>query len=311
MKDHRSVDEIITEWEDRESSLLEDYQQVANTIAQQFGGTGRLKAMLGAKNFSSHRDGLGALSFKFPSPHKGPNYCKITLDRNDTYSVEFGRIRGGKKLTYTIVKTFKGVYFDQLKEIFEKTTGLYISLREETESSLLEGDQQEIDAIIKQLGGLDKLKGTVDAHTFYSNPKSPTSAVRFNFTPLHNDLNYCLIRLNRNYTYDVDFGIDAGSGHKKIKEFKQVRLYSLNRIFNETTGHKLSLREEAEPLDEAVVPPPIITFDDESLFDDKEGKFADSKVYQEAKKWKGYEVGMTFGVVTPESAERGEEDKHS
>ena len=190
-RDTRNVNDILAEWEGNESSLLsEGYQQVAETILKQLGGGGRLKAMIGAKNFTSHPDGLGALSFQFPSPHRGPNRVKITLDPSDTYTMEFGKITS-RGMKYQKTKEIEGVYNDQLRSIFEKETGLYLSLREE-------------------------------------------------------------------------------------------RLY------------------------EAATAPPIISSDDEDAFDSKEGKFADPDIQQEVKRWKGYNVSMTYQVVSPESAEAGD-----
>ena len=97
--------------------------QIAETILQQMGGAGRLVAMTGAKNFMM--DGP-ALSFKFPNRPKGrPNYCKVTLDPSDTYTVTFGRI---VKWDLRLVETFTGIYCDGLVDLFEIKTGLYLSL---------------------------------------------------------------------------------------------------------------------------------------------------------------------------------------
>ena len=98
----------------------------ALTILAQMGGAGRLKAMLGAKNFVRHEDGDGALSFQFPNKARSkPNYCKITLDPSDTYTVAFGRVGS---LDYRELATYSDIYADGLKSLFERTTGLYLSL---------------------------------------------------------------------------------------------------------------------------------------------------------------------------------------
>jgi len=106
---------------------------VAETIAQQLGGTGRLKAMLGAKYFL--KDGK-SLQFRFPNRARSkPNFIKITLTGMDDYDVQLGRI--GKKKnkeygfmedTFKILKTVRGIYADQLVSFLEKETGLAFHL---------------------------------------------------------------------------------------------------------------------------------------------------------------------------------------
>jgi hypothetical protein len=102
---------------------------VAQTIGQQMGGFGRIKAMTGAKNFIGLPNGL---SFDFPN-RKGPNHVKITLDPDDRYTVEFFKKPGMKammsgKLDSKKMNTHSGIYFDQLKPLFENETGLRLSL---------------------------------------------------------------------------------------------------------------------------------------------------------------------------------------
>ena len=109
-------------------------QQVAQTILRQMGGAGRIVAMTGAKNFVSYKAegdseygrGRGGISFKFPRPGKGkPNFVRITLTEMDTYQVEFGSIHGHN---YKVIAEYDDVYASQLKPLFEKETGLYLSL---------------------------------------------------------------------------------------------------------------------------------------------------------------------------------------
>lgn len=100
-------------------------KEIANTIMKQLvqsENTGRLKAMVGADKMSY--DNVGTLRFKFKGS-KVANWIKISLNSMDLYDVEFIKIHGTKM---TIVKEFNNVYNDQLKGIFEKTTGLYLSL---------------------------------------------------------------------------------------------------------------------------------------------------------------------------------------
>ncbi len=61
-----------------------------------------------------------------PKAKGGINKVRIELDRGrDLYNIEFGSLRSGK---YKVKKKFKGIYADQMGDLFEKTTGLYIRL---------------------------------------------------------------------------------------------------------------------------------------------------------------------------------------
>lgn len=102
----------------------EENQEIANTILNQMGGLNRIAVMTGAKDFMI--DGHG-VSFRYPKS-KHSNYIKVSLNGNDLYDVEFGRIRKVKGLpTYKQVETIDDLFFDQLKPIFEQKTGLYLS----------------------------------------------------------------------------------------------------------------------------------------------------------------------------------------
>lgn len=94
--------------------------QIARTILDQLGGSSKLTAMTGAYNFIDLGNGL---SFRIKNP--SANYIKIVLTSMDLYDVEIGRVRGNN---YTVVKQANGVYFDKLKPIIEKATGMYLSL---------------------------------------------------------------------------------------------------------------------------------------------------------------------------------------
>ena len=96
--------------------------EIANTIVQQMGGTGRLRAMLGAKLFIAIDNGL---QFKFPNRLRSRGNCvRIELEPNDTYKVSFWSIGSRAKL----VREVEGVYCDGLKSLFEEQTGLRLSL---------------------------------------------------------------------------------------------------------------------------------------------------------------------------------------
>jgi hypothetical protein len=93
-------------------------------LSQLTGGTknptGRLSAMIGAKNFVKSDAGNWVM-FKYP---RG-KYVKIKLTGRDLYDMEFGTIRG---INSKVTKEFKGLYNDMLKKTFEDYTKLYLSL---------------------------------------------------------------------------------------------------------------------------------------------------------------------------------------
>ena len=92
---------------------------VAKTIAQQLGKPALF--MLGAHTFTKTED---TLCFKIRGSQK-VNLIQITLKVDDTYTMEFWRIRGVKS---KCVKTLSGVYWDMLHDLIESETGLYTSL---------------------------------------------------------------------------------------------------------------------------------------------------------------------------------------
>ena len=102
------------------------FASTAKLIINQLGfSASRLAIMTGAKNFS-RCDENKYVAFRFTAKAANrANYCKITLEQTDTYTVEFGYIRGFK---YTVRSTDSGVYNDMLKSLFESKTGLRLSL---------------------------------------------------------------------------------------------------------------------------------------------------------------------------------------
>lgn len=96
--------------------------QIAQTIQSQFGN--KCFFMLGAYNILAHDDGL---SFRFKGSRKA-NYCKITLDASDTFTMEFLKIGRAPNFKTIEVRTESGVYADMLHGMIESTTGLATSL---------------------------------------------------------------------------------------------------------------------------------------------------------------------------------------
>lgn len=98
---------------------------VAETLLQQLGGAGMLRAMLGTKAILV--DG-NSVSFDFRMVKKA-NRCKVTYQPGlDLYRVDFYLVRANKAIC-DLVESFDLVYADSLKVVFESTTGLRLSLR--------------------------------------------------------------------------------------------------------------------------------------------------------------------------------------
>lgn len=90
----------------------------------QLGGWSRVKSFLGAKHLS-YGDGGRSLSFKFPNRKRSkPNFVKITVNPRDYYDIEFGRIQ---KYDYKVLESFTDVPGENLVDVFQRTTGLYLS----------------------------------------------------------------------------------------------------------------------------------------------------------------------------------------
>ena len=104
-----------------------DKRQAGETL-KQLGGN-RFIMMTGAKNFGVGPKGMG---FKIGRNSKKINYIRIDLDRGkDLYNMEFIRMarkKGELSPTLKVVKKIKGVYADQLRDLFTKYTGMYTSL---------------------------------------------------------------------------------------------------------------------------------------------------------------------------------------
>ena len=100
--------------------------QTAETIFKQFGGQNRLKFFVGANNFGFHnrpeKEEVDA-TFKFKMYSKA-NTVKVIYHRcPDVYTLQFLKVtRTGTKL----VNSYTHVYFDQLIELFEKETNLFL-----------------------------------------------------------------------------------------------------------------------------------------------------------------------------------------
>ena len=100
----------------------------ADITLQQLGGRGRLKAMIGAKDFFSDDNGQ-TLMFKYPRNKA----VRITLNGNDLYDIEFltlGRLnrKTWEMSPHKITGAFFDVGVENLRETIEEFTGLYLSM---------------------------------------------------------------------------------------------------------------------------------------------------------------------------------------
>jgi len=115
--------------------LSEDFERnkiIAGEIIKQLGGFGKLKSMTGAHTFVAHESGV---SFKIKNPKA--NYIKIILNGNDNYDVEVGRIRG---MDYKVLVSETDIPAEGLKNLIEKSTGMYLSLFENGVNALWRKD---------------------------------------------------------------------------------------------------------------------------------------------------------------------------
>lgn len=107
---------------------MSENQKIAKTILDQMGGQSRIVAMTGARDFVAIERGV---QFSFPKAVAGINKVIIRLTPADLYDIEFGSERkrpGTFDLTYTRRALHDGIYAENLKRIFEKATGLFLSL---------------------------------------------------------------------------------------------------------------------------------------------------------------------------------------
>ena len=100
-------------------------KEIAATIVEQLGGMGRLSAMVNARDWVALDKGL---QFTFAGK-RGMNKCLVHLNADDTYTLELWncRIRKGEFINEMKYQA-EGVYFDMLVDLFERHTGLYLSL---------------------------------------------------------------------------------------------------------------------------------------------------------------------------------------
>lgn len=98
--------------------------EVANTIRQQIGN--RAFFMMGAKDLAGDEN---SLRWRVGRNAKGVNLVQVQLDPDDTYTVRSYRVRKVNHVPEAkVVSEDSGVYADNLHQIIESQTGLYLSL---------------------------------------------------------------------------------------------------------------------------------------------------------------------------------------
>jgi hypothetical protein len=93
--------------------------QVAETIANQLGGTSKLSAMMGAKEFIADAK---SLTFKVGRNAAGVKKVRVVLCDDDTYTV----LTVSKD--WTVVEYARGLDVAQMRGAIERCTGMYLSL---------------------------------------------------------------------------------------------------------------------------------------------------------------------------------------
>lgn len=99
--------------------------QIALTILEQLGG--RLFLMLTGS--TGLVDSGRGLQLKIGSNAKRVTHMRIDLADDDTYSIKFYRVTK-RGLDITVLSEMEMINAEQLKDIFEEATGLYVTVRE-------------------------------------------------------------------------------------------------------------------------------------------------------------------------------------
>ena len=104
--------------------MNEVFNETAAMTMTYLGGKANLQTMIGAHGFTV--DEKGTLTFQFKGSRKA-NVAQFRLDADDTYTIKFMHYNR-RTCLITDKGEMNGLYFDQLVEVFERFTGLYLSL---------------------------------------------------------------------------------------------------------------------------------------------------------------------------------------
>ncbi len=104
--------------------MTTESSDVADTIAKQMGGVGRIRLMLGRTTKVMALE--NGLSIKWPNKERSRgNYVEVVLRPDDTYDMTFFNLSGASKKE---VKKYEMIYFDQLTKLFRDHTGWALTL---------------------------------------------------------------------------------------------------------------------------------------------------------------------------------------
>lgn len=96
--------------------------EIANTIAAQMGGVGRIEMMLGGRVLGIQN----GLAIKWPAKERSKgNYAEVTLRGDDTYTMQFFNVTSAQKKS---VAVYDSVYASQLTSLFREQTGWALKL---------------------------------------------------------------------------------------------------------------------------------------------------------------------------------------
>lgn len=101
--------------------------QILNDLTESENGYQHLKSMVGAYSFlhtATDDNEPDNISFRFKGSRKA-NWVRITLNERDLYDVEFCKMHAFKSVD---VAKFENAFNEDLRDIFEDVTGLYLKL---------------------------------------------------------------------------------------------------------------------------------------------------------------------------------------
>lgn len=93
-------------------------------MMEQLGGH-KMRVMTGATGFMTEGDNI--LRFSFKGNVKTGNKCRLILEADDTYTMEF-YAWNRRSLDCKKVAAFDGLFNWDLKRVFTQQTGLYVTL---------------------------------------------------------------------------------------------------------------------------------------------------------------------------------------
>jgi hypothetical protein len=210
-----------------------DYN-VANTIISQLGGFKRLKMFTGANNFVAYPNGV---SFKIKS--KSVNYVKIILNSMDLYDLTFAKISGDKLIN---VKEFNGIYNDQLVDIFENTTGMYLSFEAGGELMAITEDMQQLGIANADFSVMEK-GGEIDLFEDYENMPEELSLIVEKYNQLYEDgeMDYMqtkeFLQEVEEIGYTFNFGLDNEPFALRKKSVKLTELSGYEDVLDDSSDY--------------------------------------------------------------------------